>query len=125
MTRLVLDAGAFVAFERGEIAIRAHLSAARKLGIEVVTSSPVIAQVWRGPRQALIAQLLAATRIEAPDERAARRAGELWAKTRTEDVVDALVVGLARAGDTIVTSDPDDLRRLVAAARVTATIVRP
>ena len=89
MSRLVLDAGAFVAFERGDVRIRAHLAAAHRLGLEVVTTSPVVGQVWRdGRRQALLARLLAATRVDAPDEAAARRAGELLRKSRTDDVVD-------------------------------------
>jgi predicted nucleic acid-binding protein len=124
MTRVVLDAGAFVALERGDVRMRARLIAARKLGADIVTTSPVVGQVWRSSRQVLLARALHATRIEAPDEVAARRAGDLLAKTRMKDVVDALVVGLARDGDTIVTSDVDDVRVLANAARVDATIVR-
>jgi predicted nucleic acid-binding protein len=125
MSRLVLDAGAFVAFERGEQDVRARLKTGRELEVEVVTTAPVVAQVWRNRRQVLLSRLLAATRIDAPDDAAARRAGELLAKTKTRDVVDALVVGLARDNDTIVTSDPDDLRVLADAAGLTITIVRP
>jgi hypothetical protein len=61
--------------------------------------------------------------VEAPDEAAARRAGELLARTRTRDVVDALLVGLARAGDTILTSDPKDIAMLVAAAGARVTVL--
>ncbi|HTJ84673.1 MAG TPA: hypothetical protein VL400_23300, partial [Polyangiaceae bacterium] len=65
---MVLDAGAFVAFERGDVRMRARLAAARKLGLEIVTTAPVVGQVWRdGRRQALVATLLAATRVDAPD----------------------------------------------------------
>lgn len=124
MTRLVLDAGAFVAFEKGDARIRARLAAARRLGIDLVTTSPVVAQIWRDPRQALIARLISATSVDAPTELSARRAGELLARTRTRDVVDALLVGRARDGDTVLTSDPDDIETLVAAAGVDATIVR-
>ena len=124
MSQLILDAGAFVGFERGDVRIRAHLASARRLGLDVATTSPVVGQVWRdGRRQALLARLLAATRIDAPGEAAARRAGELLAKTRTVDVVDALLVGLARDGDTIVTSDTDDIERLLAAAGTRATVL--
>jgi len=124
MSRLVLDAGALVAFERGDVHVRAQLAAARRLGLELATTSPVIAQVWRdGRRQALIARLSAATRIDAPDEAAARRAGELLARTRTSDVIDALLVGIARDGDSVITSDPGDIGRLLAAARTRAAIV--
>ncbi len=125
MSRLILDAGAFVAFERADAAVRAWLVAARRLDDELVTTSPVVAQVWRdGRRQALLAKLLVATRVDAPDEATARRAGALLLQTRTRDVVDALVVGLARDGDSILTSDPDDLARLLAATKVHATILK-
>ncbi len=123
--RLVLDAGALVAIEKADESMRRQLRAAQRLGLELVTTSPVVAQVWRGPRQANLARMLVATRVDAPDESAARRAGELLAKTKTRDVVDALVVGLARDDDTIVTSDPDDIRVLVEAAGVDVKIVRP
>jgi hypothetical protein len=122
--RLVLDAGAFVGFERGDHTVRAHLSAARKLGFEVLTTSPVVAQVWRNSRQVVLGKLLAATRVDAPDETAARRAGELLARSRTRDVVDALVVGLVRDGDTVLTSDPGDMEHLLEAARRSAHVVK-
>lgn len=125
MTRLVLDAGAFVALDKGEARMRARVFNARKLGLELVTSAPVVAQVWRSARQANLSRALLATRIDAPDELTARRAGELLARSKTSDVVDALIMGLARDGDVIVTSDPDDLRRLADAASIKVTIVAP
>lgn len=125
MTRLVLDAGAFVAFERGDPRVRAHLAAARQLGIELTTSSPIIGQVWRdGRRQVMVARLIAATNVEAPTERDARRAGELLARSKTRDIVDALLAGTARDGDTVLTSDPGDIELLVARAGVQATVER-
>jgi predicted nucleic acid-binding protein len=124
MTRLVLDAGAFVAFERGDAKARARLAAARRLGLELVTTSPVIGQVWRnGRRQVLLGKLIAATNVDAPSEGAARRAGELLAKTRTHDIVDALLVGQANHGDTVITSDPDDIEMLLASAGIRATVM--
>lgn len=125
MTRLILDAGAFVAFERGDPVLRGALEIARTRAFDVTTVSSVVAQVWRdGRRQARIARLLDGTRVEAPDEIAARRAGELLARTGTADVVDALVVGLARNGDTIATSDPHGIESLLDAARVDAAVLR-
>lgn len=124
MSRVILDAGAFVAFERGDARVRARLAVARVGGVEVVTTSPVLAQVWRdGRRQAMLSRLAAATRIDAPDAGAARRAGELLVKTKTSDVVDALLVGLARDGDTVLTFDVADITRLLAAAGVKALVV--
>lgn len=123
MSRLILDAGAFVAYEKGKQRLRAHLVAAHQLGFELVTSAAVVAQVWRNARQVRLARLLASTRVDAPDETAGRRAGELLAATRTTDVVDALVIVLARAGDSVITSDPDDLRALAAAARTRVNVI--
>jgi hypothetical protein len=51
--------------------------------------------------------------IHTLDEHAARSAGELCGATRTDDVIDATVILTARrTGDLVLTSDPDDLRRL-------------
>lgn len=124
MMRLLLDAGAFIAFERGDVMIRARLTAARRSGADLVTSAPVVGQVWRdGRRQALLAALIPAVDVVAPDVDAAKRAGELLARSRTRDVVDALLVVLARDGDTILTSDPRDIGALVAAASVRASVI--
>jgi hypothetical protein len=124
MSRLLLDAGAFIAFEKGDHGMRARLAAARRLGLDLATTSPVVGQVWRdGRRQALLARLVAATHVHAPDVGAARRAGELLARTGGDDVVDALLADLAGDGDTVVTSDPGDIRRLVAAAGANAAVV--
>jgi len=46
MSRLILDAGAFIAFEKGDAGVRSRLAAARRLGVEVATTSPVVGQVW-------------------------------------------------------------------------------
>jgi predicted nucleic acid-binding protein len=125
LSRLVLDAGAFVAFEKGDVTVRARLAAARRLEVEVTTTAPVVAQVWRdGRRQALLARLLAGTRVDAPDESAARAAGELLAKTKTTDVVDALIALLLRPGDSVLTSDPGDIKVLLDAARLDARVMQ-
>jgi len=124
MSRIILDAGAFIAFEKGDGGVRDRIAIARKRSIELATTSPVIAQAWRdGRRQVLVARLVAATRVDAPDEVAAKHAGALLAVTGTADVVDALLVGLARDGDVILTSDPDDIEPLVVAARIRATVL--
>jgi predicted nucleic acid-binding protein len=124
MSRLLLDAGAFIAFEKGDAGVRARLMAARRIGLDVVTTSPVVGQVWRdGRRQALLARVVAATDVQAPDVVAARRAGELMAKTGGNDVVDALLAVLAGDGDAVVTSDPADLRALIAAAGTSVTVI--
>lgn len=124
MSRLILDAGAFVAFERGSAIVRAHLTAARRLSVDLVTTSPVVGQVWRdGRRQALLARLVTGVDVRPPDVMAARRAGELLAKTKTTDMIDALVAELARDGDTVLTSDPKDIGVLLKAAGTRAAVV--
>lgn len=71
-------------------------------------------QVGRdGRRQALLARLISATNVDAPTELDARRAGELLAKAGARDVVDALLVGRVKDGDTVLTSDPHDLTMLL------------
>ena len=52
-----------------------------------------------------------------------KRAGELLARSGTRDVVDAAVVLLARSGDRVFTSDPDDLRVLAVAAGCRVEII--
>ena len=53
------------------------------------------------------------------DEQLARSCGELCGATNSPDVIDASVVILARERrDPIITSDPNDLRRLDPAAQI-------
>jgi sulfite reductase beta subunit-like hemoprotein len=52
-----------------------------------------------------------------------KRLGALLGAAHTCDVVDAHVASLARPGDRVLTSDPDDLRRLVDTLGVEAVVV--
>lgn len=81
-----------------------------------MTHGGVVAQVWRGGRQALTARLLVSARVVALDRELGRLAGELLARTRTTDVIDAALVLLAHDGDEILTSDSAELRVLAEAA---------
>ncbi len=113
---LVLDAGALVAVGRGHRDVAALVKRERLAGRAPVTHGGVVGQVWRGGRrQALLAKLLAALEVKALDHELGRRAGVLLAKSGTSDVIDAALALLACHGDEILTSDPRDLRRLVAA----------
>lgn len=118
MSALVLDAGAFIAVDRDDRSMIARLRVAQLHGHELRTSAIVIAQVWRSAsgRQARIARLLPAVDVCSVDERMARDAGALLAKARTDDPIDATVVLVARSGDRILTSDPDDIGRLVSSS---------
>jgi hypothetical protein len=122
---LVLDAGAFLAVERGDRLTAALLKAELLAGRIPITHGGVIGQVWRGGtgRQALLAMLLANVEIAALDEALGRRVGLLLKQSRTSDVIDAAVVLLAADGDSIVTSDPDDLEPLALAAGVHVDII--
>jgi len=114
----VLDAGAFVAVDRNDRTMIARLRAAERHAIGLRTSAIVISQVWRDPtgRQAQLARLLRAVDVRPVDDQLGREAGVLVGRAGTSDPIDATVVLVAEGGDRILTSDPDDLRRLVAAA---------
>jgi len=91
----------------------------------VVTSSGCVAQVWRsdGGRQALLARLLRGVHERGLGTDVSRVVGELWGKAASSDVVDAHVALLAGDRDTVVTSDPKDLRRLLRAAGSPASVL--
>jgi hypothetical protein len=114
---LILDAGAFIATERGDREVVARVKRERKLGRPPLTNGSVVAQVWRGGsgRQVPLAKLLASVEVVPVDDRLGRRAGLLLSRTGTSDAVDASVVCLAQDGDDILTSDPADLLDLARA----------
>jgi hypothetical protein len=122
---LVLDAGAFLAVERGDRAVAALIKRERLAGRPPVTSGGVVGQVWRGGRgrQALVARLLAGVEVATLDEKAGRRAGVLLGRTGRSDVIDASVVCLAADGDDILTSDPGDLLPLARAAGIHVELI--
>ncbi len=110
---VTLDAGALIAFERGEPRMRALISEARAAREALGLPAGVLAQVWRdGARQARLAGLIGSRTVEIAvlDEAAARAVGRLCAQAGASDVVDASVVLTARVrGDRVVTGDPEDL----------------
>ncbi|HEY3970501.1 MAG TPA: hypothetical protein VGL79_03780 [Solirubrobacteraceae bacterium] len=117
MAALVFDAGALIALERGDREVAAMLVAAAMSGTEAITSSTCVAQVWRNPaRQARLARVLAGFVECDLDARRARDCGVLLARSETADIADAAVSLLARDGDTLLTSDPEDIGRLLDAA---------
>jgi hypothetical protein len=116
MSGLTLDAGALLAFERGDRRVVNILRKAVVTGSNVAVPAGVVGQVWRdGARQARMARLLRSptVEIEALDDHRAKAAGQLCGKAGTSDVIDASVVLCARHREhTVMTSDPHDLRRL-------------
>lgn len=115
---LVLDAGALIAIERHDRAMWRRLKSALDSGEIPVTHGGVVGQAWRGSgsRSALIALALASMDVEALDEDLGKRSGELLARAKKNDVIDAALVLIAKDGDTIATSDPGDLQSLARAA---------
>lgn len=122
MTSLTLDAGALIAFERGDRDMLAIVVASRDMNAKLVVPAGVVAQVWRdGKKQVRLARLLGSetVEIEMLTDRRARAAGQLCGITKTTDIVDASVALCARAhGGGVVTSDPDDLLHLDASLRI-------
>jgi len=120
-TGLTFDTGALIAAERSDRSGRLvwwfYEEAIERGGI-ITVPAPALAQAWRG-NSTPISRMLKGCDIEPLDERIAKRAGELLAKSRTADVIDAVVVvGAAIRGDAIVTSDRQDVERLITALRV-------
>jgi hypothetical protein len=123
--RLVLDAGALVAIDKGDRQLAAMLRVAHEAGGAVVTSAGVVAQVWRdGARQANLARVLRGVEVVALDAPSARRIGGLLARVGSSDVVDGHVAVLCRADDRLLTSDPADLTRLLGARACDAVVVQ-
>jgi hypothetical protein len=123
MAAVVFDAGALIALERGNRHVGAMLAAAAKNGTEARTSSTCVAQVWRNlTRQARLARALAGFVECDLDTRAARDCGVLLARSETTDIADAAVSLLAGDGDTLLTSDPEDIKRLLDATGTRARI---
>ena len=112
----MLDAGAFIAFEKNDGKVCTLIELALAHGGPLHAPACVVAQVWRdGRRQARLARLLGAGAIEVTplDRDEAKATGVLCGRSWTTDVVDASVVLLARRHRAIVlTSDPDDLTRI-------------
>jgi hypothetical protein len=125
---MILDAGAFVAVERGNREVIAFVKRERAAGRDVVTHGGVVGQIWRGGGwQAGVGRKTASQRggRAAGCEGLGKRAGLLLARggAGSVDAVDAAIVCLANDGDDIITSDPGDIRGLVQAAGVHVELI--
>lgn len=119
------SAGAFEAVERGDRQMVARLRAAERGGLELRSNGAVVAQVWRdaSERQDSLSRLLRSVDVRAVD-RVLGQQGGLLGRAGRGDAVDATVLAIAHAGDRIATSDPDDIRAIVAGPGH-AILVRP
>ena len=121
------DTGALIAADRNERRMWARHRALLAQRTVPTVPAPVVSQGWRGvPRQVQLARLLAGCDVEPLDDHRARSAGALAARAATTDVIDACVVeGALRRHDLVISSDPDDLQSIAAAADGWLEIDRP
>ena len=116
MSGATYDAGALIAAERSSEAMWAYHRRLLSNGIRPSCSAAVLGQVWRGGPQARLSQFLRGCRIVPLDEEQARVAGAVLERSGTEDLIDAVVVvGALERGGPLVTSDPEDMRRIARA----------
>lgn len=120
MISITLDTGALIALERGAKRIRSLLLGAQEQRAVVTVPAVVLAEWWRtdSRRNRL---MLSGFTIEPTTERLARIAGEAMAEVPAATVIDAIVMAsAAQRGDTVFTSDLDDLERLAALLSISA-----
>jgi len=124
VSTVVYDAAVLVAADRNDRRTWAEHKARLELGIVPSVPAPVVAQVSRSPQQAQLRRFLTGCAVVPLGESEAHEAGRLLGKTGTADVVDAVVVTIAlRRKATILTSDPDDIKRLVRASGSEVAVV--
>jgi predicted nucleic acid-binding protein len=117
MSAVVYDAAVLVAADRSERRVWAEHKVRLQLGVVPLVPAPVVVQVSRSPLQAQLRRFLTGCVVVPLCETEAHEAGRLLGLTKTADVVDAVVVTTAlRQKATILTSDPDDIERLVGAS---------
>jgi len=117
LSTVVYDAAVLVAADRNERRTWAEHKVRLELGIVPLVPAAVVAQVSRSTQQAQLRRFLAGCVVAPLGEAEAHEAGRLLGRTKTSDIVDAVVVTTAiRQKATILTSDPDDIERLVRAS---------
>jgi predicted nucleic acid-binding protein len=116
MSGIAFDAGGLIALDRNDRRVLVLLGRARDAGARVTIPATALAQAIRRPdRQARLARLVRqpTTDVVELGRVDATNVGRLLAASGTSDIADAHVVICARrAGQRVVTSDPDDLRQL-------------
>lgn len=117
MSNVVYDAAVLVAANGNNRRAWAEHKARLEVGIVPSVPAPVVAQVSRSPQQIQLRRFLTGCAVIPLGESQAHEAGRLLGKTRTVDVVDAVVVTVAlRKKGMILTSDPGHIKRLVRAS---------
>lgn len=119
---ITLDAGGLIALDRNDRRVVALVARATERGMRITVPTTALAQAMRNPaRQARLSRLVrqAGTDLVSLDGPDATLVGLLLAGTATADIVDAHVVVCARRfGQPVVTSDPDDLKRIAPELRL-------
>ena len=124
MNKVLYDAAVLVAADRNERRAWLEHKVRLEFGVLPLVPAPVVAQVSRSPQQAQLRRFLAGCAVVPLGETEAHEAGRLLGKARTTDVVDAVVVVVAsREKAMILTSDRDDIERLVTASGRHLTVV--
>lgn len=113
---IAFDAGGLIALDRDDRKVIVLLARAAEAGARVTVPASALAQAIRRPeQQARLARLIRQpmTNVVPLDRVDATNIGRLLATSGTADIVDAHVVVCARrSAQQVVTTDPDDLRRL-------------
>ena len=116
MNGITFDAGGLIALDRNDRRVLTLIARATQRGMRITIPATALAQAIRNPaRQARLSRLIrqAGTDLIPLDGPDATAVGLLLARTGTADIVDAHVAICAqRAGQAVVTSDADDLRRI-------------
>jgi predicted nucleic acid-binding protein len=117
MRATVYDTGILIAADRSNRSTWAEHRVRLSAGIIPLAPATVVAQVSRSPQQAQLRRFLRGCEVVSFEESSAHGSGALLGKARTSDVVDASVVELAFTRDAeILTTDPEDIARLVTAS---------
>lgn len=116
MNGITFDAGGLIALDRNDRRVLTLIARATQRGMRITIPATALAQAIRNPaRQARLSRLIrqAGTDLMPLNGPDATAVGLLLARTGTADIVDAHVAICAqRAGQAVVTSDADDLRRI-------------
>ncbi len=116
LSGVTLDAGALIALDRDDRRVIVLIARTAERGMRVTVPATALAQAIRNPaRQSRLARMVRqpSTDVIAMQGPDATAVGIMLARTGTADIVDAHVVLCARrAGQSVVTSDPSDLRRI-------------
>ena len=117
MKSVVYDAAVLVAADRNERRIWAEHKARLEFGVLPLVPAPVVAQVSRSPKQVQLRRFLTGCAVIPLGESEAHEAGRLLGKTKTADVVDAVLVTTALPLKALIlTGCEHDIKRLVAAS---------